>query len=210
MRDDPKAEGSRWLEQAREDLKWAEMLAREGGFHVACFLAQQVAEKALKAYLYGAGEAVVLGHSVERLSLAAAERDAAFRDRVPSWAVLDGYYVPTRYPNSLAGQHPGPRVQPGGRPGGRDPGPRCRRLRGRPHGWRRARTMRRIEGRRVIMADDAAAGRRFLDHDGVPLAAIPNLAFDQIVVTSFDRAGVLADGLRALGISDEKVFSIRR
>ncbi len=106
MRDEPKAEGSRWLEQAREDLKWAELLAREGGFHVACFLAQQVAEKALKASLYAAGESVVLGHSVERLCLAAGERDLAFRDHVRSWAILDGYYVPTRYPNSLPGSMP--------------------------------------------------------------------------------------------------------
>ena len=106
MRGDPKAEGSRWLEQAREDLKWAELLAREGGFHVACFLAQQVAEKALKAYLYGAGEAVVLGHSVERLCEAAAERDHSFRHRAAAWAILDGYYVPTRYPNSLPGSIP--------------------------------------------------------------------------------------------------------
>ena len=106
MRDDPKAEGSRWLEQPREDLKWAELLVREGGFHVACFLAQQVAEKALKAFLYAAGDSVVLGHSVERLSLAAAERDAAFRDHAAVWAILDGYYVPTRYPNSLPGSIP--------------------------------------------------------------------------------------------------------
>ncbi len=103
MRDDPKAEGSRWLEQAREDLKWAELLAREGGFHVACFIARPVAEKALKAFLYAAGESVVLGHSVERLCLAAGERDQAFRDHIGSWAGLDGYYLPTRYPNSLPG-----------------------------------------------------------------------------------------------------------
>ncbi|MEW6220929.1 MAG: hypothetical protein AB1634_15545 [Thermodesulfobacteriota bacterium] len=30
-------EGARWLAQAREDLRWASHLAREGGFHVACF-----------------------------------------------------------------------------------------------------------------------------------------------------------------------------
>lgn len=57
MRDDPKAEGSRWLAQAREDLRWADLLAKEGGYHVA-------------------------------------------------WVILDGYYLPTRYPNSLPGSIP--------------------------------------------------------------------------------------------------------
>ena len=76
MRGDPKAEGSRWLEQAREDLRWAELLAREGGFHVACFLAQQVAEKALKAYLYGAGEPIVpLNRKVAILAAEIRERE---------------------------------------------------------------------------------------------------------------------------------------
>ncbi|GAG62201.1 unnamed protein product [marine sediment metagenome] len=60
-------EGRRWLEQATEDLKWARLLLKEGGYHLVCFLAQQVAEKALKALLYAQGEEIVLGHSVERL-----------------------------------------------------------------------------------------------------------------------------------------------
>ena len=38
-------EGRRWLEQAIEDLKWAKDLAERGGYHIACFLAQQVGEK---------------------------------------------------------------------------------------------------------------------------------------------------------------------
>ncbi len=49
-------EAKRWMKQAKIDLEWAERLAREGGYHIACFLLQQVAEKALKAFLYGCGE----------------------------------------------------------------------------------------------------------------------------------------------------------
>ena len=44
MREDPLAEGWRWLEQAQEDLHWAQHLARQGAHHLACFLAQQVME----------------------------------------------------------------------------------------------------------------------------------------------------------------------
>lgn len=99
-------EGKRWLEQAIEDLKWAKELAERGGYHIACFLAQQVGEKALKAFLYAQGEEVVLGRSVERLCSTASHYDAQFSDKVKNWAILDGFYVPTRYPNSLPGSIP--------------------------------------------------------------------------------------------------------
>lgn len=101
MQRTPKEEGLRWLEQAEEDLKWADALAREGGYHIACFLTQQVAEKALKAFLYAQGEEIVIGHSVERLCARASGYDPVFAEKAKTWAILDGYYIPTRYPNSL-------------------------------------------------------------------------------------------------------------
>lgn len=101
MRRSPLEEGRRWLEQAQEDLRWAQDLAQRGGFHIACFLAQQVGEKALKAFLYAVGEEIVLGHSIERLCAAAAAHHPDFRERARQWSILDGFYVPTRYPNSL-------------------------------------------------------------------------------------------------------------
>lgn len=94
-------EGERWLSQAEEDLHWADHLAKEGGWHLACFLAQQVAEKALKAFLYAQGEEIVLGHSVERLCAAAAAFRSEFAEKAKRWSLLDGYYIPTRYPNGL-------------------------------------------------------------------------------------------------------------
>jgi HEPN domain-containing protein len=101
MRRTPLEEGLRWLEQAEEDLKWAGLLAEQGGYHLACFHAQQVAEMALKAFLYAQGEEIVLGHSVERLSTSAAAHDPAFGELGKRWSVLDSYYVAARYPNSL-------------------------------------------------------------------------------------------------------------
>lgn len=106
MRSTSREEGDRWLEQAEEDLRWATDLAERGGYHIACFLAQQVAEKALKAFLYARGEEVVLGHSVERLCHAASRWDPSVGEHVRRWAVLDGFYVATRYPNSLPGSIP--------------------------------------------------------------------------------------------------------
>ncbi len=101
MRKNALDEGRRWLSQATEDLKWASHLAEAGGWHIACFLAQQVVEKALKAFLYAQGEEVVIGHSVTRLGMAAAAYQAGFSERVKRWSYLDGYYITTRYPNGL-------------------------------------------------------------------------------------------------------------
>ena len=101
MRRSAREEGRRWLEQAEEDLRWAQDLAKRGGYHIACFLAQQVGEKALKGFLYGQGEEIVLGHSIERLCREAARWDPQFDKQVGTWAILDGYSVPTRYPNSI-------------------------------------------------------------------------------------------------------------
>lgn len=103
---EPRDEGRRWLEQAEEDLKWTHHLVREGAYHIACFLAQQVAEKALKGFLYAQGREIVLGHSVERLCHDAAQYNAVFAVHAQRWAILDSYYVPTRYPNSLPGSIP--------------------------------------------------------------------------------------------------------
>ena len=60
-----------------------------------------MAEKALKAFLYAQGQEIVLGHSVERLCAAAAAYDPAIAEKARQWSLLDGYYIPTRYPNAL-------------------------------------------------------------------------------------------------------------
>ena len=101
MKREATEEGRRWLSQADEDLRWAKHLAKEGAYHLSCFLAQQVAEKALKAFLYAQGEEVVLGHSVERLCAAAGQYRSEFKEKARRWTILDGYYIPTRYPNGL-------------------------------------------------------------------------------------------------------------
>ena len=101
MRRSPLDEARRWLSQAAIDLRWTQLLADQGAYHLACFLSQQVAEKALKGFLYAQGQEIVLGHSVERLCSAAAAYDPAIAEKARQWSLLDGYYIPTRYPNAL-------------------------------------------------------------------------------------------------------------
>jgi len=103
---DPKAEGKRWLEQARLDLDAARTILEQRLWWIACFQAQQAAEKAVKAFLYSSGERLVLGHSVAELVKEASEKDDGFAGLRAQAAALDRFYIPTRYPNGLPGGIP--------------------------------------------------------------------------------------------------------
>lgn len=64
----PEVEVRRWMAQAQDDLEFIQWLLGEGrGFEKGCFIAQQAAEKALRAVLYPGGARTVLGHSVAEL-----------------------------------------------------------------------------------------------------------------------------------------------
>ncbi len=82
MREDSRIEGLRWLEQAQADWGWTQHLCAPGAYYLVCFLAQQVAEKALKAFLYAQGEEVVIGHAVRQLCHRAARYDVVFQGRL--------------------------------------------------------------------------------------------------------------------------------
>ncbi|WP_226951983.1 HEPN domain-containing protein [Pyrobaculum calidifontis] len=58
---------SDWLDDAEDDLAAAKELYRAGRFAKACFLAQQAAEKALKALLIKRGGVYERTHSVVTL-----------------------------------------------------------------------------------------------------------------------------------------------
>lgn len=109
---DPLRDAAVWLAQARTDLEAAELLA-EPFPALACFHAQQSAEKALKAILYAAGERPVLGHALAELGRAVVGHSPAFSDLRSEVAKLDRYYIPTRYPNGLPeGAEPGSAFDP--------------------------------------------------------------------------------------------------
>ena len=89
------------MRQAKQDLDDADF-AREGArFNLACFLGQQAAEKAVKAYLYHRKVEDVWGHSLVDLCEDAKLFDMFF-DTIKSEArQLDKYYEITRYPGFL-------------------------------------------------------------------------------------------------------------
>ncbi|MCH7761885.1 HEPN domain-containing protein [candidate division TA06 bacterium] len=94
-------EASRWIRQAEDDLRGAEILLKERFYDKACFISHQVIEKSLKAYLYFQGEAKVLGHSLLSLCDRTSGYDDSFKAFRKRLKAIEGYYVDTRYPNSI-------------------------------------------------------------------------------------------------------------
>ena len=78
MRQEPGKEGSRWLKQSERDFDDAQYAFAGERYSLVCFLAQQAAEKAIKAFLYLSGEERVLGHSVADLLNRASSLNSVF------------------------------------------------------------------------------------------------------------------------------------
>jgi HEPN domain-containing protein len=98
----------RWLLTAEEDLAAARTLYDHEMFAASCFHAQQAAEKSIKAIWFFEDEDP-WGHSVKKLI-----DDFPRKNDIPNFteyndigALLDKYYIPTRYPNGLPDLTPG-------------------------------------------------------------------------------------------------------
>ena len=94
-----------WINQAKRDLEAAEGLLNQGSFEWSCFVAQQAAEKAVKAVIQRLN-AVAWGHSVFELLSILAKRLEIDKELLDCARALDRYYIPTRYPNSFASGSP--------------------------------------------------------------------------------------------------------
>jgi len=99
-------EADRWLQQARHDLEVARWNAKGKFWSDTCFMSQQAAEKALKAFCYAQGERDVIGHALLVLVRRCAKYDASFRQLEAECKKLDKYYIISRYPNGLPGLIP--------------------------------------------------------------------------------------------------------
>jgi HEPN domain-containing protein len=97
----PHEQMRRWLEQAEHQLEVTDTLLESGFWSDVCFMAEQTAQMALKAFLYGRGQRHVLLHSIQELASECREVDAAFAEVIEWGKVLDRYYIPTMYPDAL-------------------------------------------------------------------------------------------------------------
>ena len=95
-------EAQRWLVAAQQDLLAAKALSETRFYAHACFFAQQSGEKALKA-LWHLHDREPWGSSILRLvkEFPDAPTSANFDEWAHRAAVLDRYYIPTRYPDAL-------------------------------------------------------------------------------------------------------------
>ena len=96
----------RWYLQAREDFKSANILLEHERHYLVYFLSQQIVEKALKALLYYHGENIVYGHSVKKLADWVGKLENNLQNLSKKVAILDVYYITTRYPYALPGSIP--------------------------------------------------------------------------------------------------------
>jgi HEPN domain-containing protein len=95
-----------WLRQAQADLAHARRALEDGTYEWSCFAAQQSAEKAAKAAHQALGQEA-WGHVITELLDALRPDVPGIDDELLDRArALDKLYIPTRYPNGLAGGAP--------------------------------------------------------------------------------------------------------
>ena len=87
-----------WIAQAENGLSWGRDSLTGNHFGPVYFIAQQVAETAMKGLAYFRGADIVKGHSVlviaDELEFNGPVREACQR--------LDQYYITTRYPDAVS------------------------------------------------------------------------------------------------------------
>jgi len=89
-------EHERWWEQAERDLTSARNSLKSGDYYVASLLAQQSAEKALKAFLLKKEGKIIKTHDLKFLG----ERLNVPNDILEKCKKLSPVYVETRYPDA--------------------------------------------------------------------------------------------------------------
>lgn len=101
-----KNDAERWLKQAEEDFETLNIVLEKKKYYMACFLAQQVGEKAAKGVMYFYGMQLFAMHSVYGL-LKALQTYVAVPEELLRYAKrLDKYYIPTRYPDAFPDEIP--------------------------------------------------------------------------------------------------------
>ena len=93
----------RWLHFAKEDLRVVPVLIEEEAFGLACFHAQQAAEKAIKALIVYHDGTVPKVHQLGELLVSVCKFVPAFKRFETTSLTLDQYYIPARYPDALPG-----------------------------------------------------------------------------------------------------------
>lgn len=94
-----------WLNTARNDLRSAELLLKNGDFANAAFLSQQAAEKVLKAYVLSRGATARTHSFIELIGLIKNRFSLPIAPDLETAArKVDLHYIQSGYPNGLGGE----------------------------------------------------------------------------------------------------------
>ena len=91
----------RWLAFSDEDLKMAELAFENSLWNQVCFHSYQCAEKSLKALIVERGESPPRTHRLTDLLILLGV--PALDELADELRLLEGFYIPTRYPDALPG-----------------------------------------------------------------------------------------------------------
>ncbi|OFA16649.1 hypothetical protein A4U49_06265 [Acidithiobacillus ferrivorans] len=95
-------ESARWFTSAQDDLDAARLLLHGQKFPLACFHAQQCAEKSFKAALIASGKAPKT-HAISSLVKSLPPELLESQSILLKSVKLDTLYIATRYPDALPG-----------------------------------------------------------------------------------------------------------
>jgi len=96
-----KQNAQRWLREAEKTWQQAQRAGGQKDYNLACFLAEQSAQKSLKAVLYGDGVRFINIHSVAELLKLISQTHPEFSQLSELGVKLDQYYLTTRYPDAV-------------------------------------------------------------------------------------------------------------
>jgi len=94
--------GKKWLKYAHRDFDDAKFTLQGKRYSLSCYLSQQTAVKALKAYLSCKGQEKMDEKTVTGLCDCAKQLNPAFEENKNRWTELDNYLFQTRYPDSVS------------------------------------------------------------------------------------------------------------
>ena len=101
-----KSQPKDWFYFAVEDVTVANAAYKEGVYNLACFHAQQAAEKLLKACLASHGLSLPKTHILRELYTRVIPETPNLKAYFGMLVSFDRYYIPTRYPDALPGSLP--------------------------------------------------------------------------------------------------------
>lgn len=93
-------EGNLWLDQADGELRAARVMAQTGYWWQVCRLSHLTAELSLKAVAYYRGDQRSWGHLLDLLLDNVTETFPKLKTLSPDALLLNGYHVPTLYPDA--------------------------------------------------------------------------------------------------------------